>query len=376
MRQLIYFTFLLLCACGKKPVPPPQTISISSTNAVTCDVPVFYDYVGHVVAFNTVDIVSQVQGYLTTIYFEQGQEVKQGDLLATIDPRVYQAELKKSQAVLAQSIVNLRYAEDTATRYSKLVQNDFVSQLDFDNYVSNVLSEEAVIKQNLADIEIAQLDLNYCFLIAPMDSVAGLRQIDEGNFIPVSVSSTSNPIVTLNQIKPVYVNFYIPEDDLTTIRKAQGRGTNLTTRVFLESNQIDSHDGQLTFIDNQVDISTGSIELEATLPNDDKALWPGQFATVRLFIDELKGAVVVPSQAVQIGQNGPYVFVIKADNTAEIRNVKKGEVVGDYTVVSSGLAEGEEVVLEGQVNLIPGAKVSVNNKQATVPTFDAGLKAP
>lgn len=363
---------ILLGACGKAPPPPAKTVSVSTTEAVSCTVPIYYDYVGHVVPYNIVQIVPQVQGYLTNVYFEQGQEVKEGDLLCTIDVRPYKATLAQTEAVLAQTVAALRYSEDTVERYAKLVQDDFVSQLDFDNYVTNVLSNEAIIKQNLAQIEIAKLNVEFCYLKAPMNAVTGVLQIDEGNFIQAGVP---NPIVTLNQIQPVYVQFYVPEDDLAKIREAQAKNP-LTTRVFLEGEEDKFHDGDLTLINNQVDVSTGSIMLEATLTNEDKALWPGQFTAVRLFIGEIDNAIILPSQAVQIGQNGPYVYVVKDDLTVELRNVKKGEVVGDYCVISSGVAVGEKIVLEGQVNLMPGAKVSLENQKMTQPTFDNGLTPP
>jgi len=372
MKNILLLLFILLSACGKKPPPPSKIVSISTTEATTCTVPLYYDYVGHVIAYNVVQIVPQVQGFLTNIYFEQGQEVKEGDLLCTIDVRPYKAALAQAEATLAQTVAALRYSEDTVERYSKLVQDDFVSQLDFDNYVTNVLSNEAVIKQNLAQIETARLNVEFCYLKAPMNAVAGVLQIDEGNFIP---AGSPDPIVTLNQIQPTYVQFYVPEDDLPKIREAQAKKP-LKTHVYLEGVQDVYHDGELTLINNQVDLSTGSIMLEATLPNEDKALWPGQFTSVRLFLGEIENAIVLPSQAIQIGQNGPYVYVIKDDLTVELRNVKKGERIDDYFVITSGLASGEKVVLEGQVNLMPGAKVSIDNVQSTQPTFDKGLQPP
>jgi membrane fusion protein, multidrug efflux system len=371
-KTLILLLLFVMGACGKKPPPPSKIVSVSTTDAITCTVPLYYDYVGHVVAYNIVQIVPQVQGFLTNIYFEQGQEVKEGDLLCTIDVRPYRAALAQAEATLAQTVAALKYSEDTVERYAKLVQDDFVSQLDFDNYVTSVLSNEAIIKQNLAEIETARLNLEFCYLKAPMDAVTGVLDIDEGNFIP---AGSPNPIVTLNQIQPIYVQFYAPEDDLPKIRKAQAKKP-LLSRIYLEGEKDDYHDGDLTLINNQVDQSTGSILLEATLLNEDKALWPGQFSSVRLFLGEIENAVVIPSQAIQIGQNGPYVYVVKSDLTVELRLIKKGEVVGDYSVVNSGLAVGEKVVLEGQVNLMPGAKVSLDNVQTTQPTFDSGLKPP
>jgi membrane fusion protein, multidrug efflux system len=369
MKHYVLFVATMITAgCGQAPVLPPPAVTVSTAVAISCEVPRYYDYIGHVIPLNTINIVPQVQGYLTKIYFQEGQEVKAGDLLATIDDRPYKAALAKAEATLAQTIVALKYSEDTVQRYAKLVPEDFVSQLDFDNYVTNVLSNEAVIKQNLADIETAKLNLNYCFMMANVDGVVGVRLIDEGNFIP---PATTDPIVILNQLQPITAEFYAPEDDLTEIRKAHAR-KSLVARIFLEGEKNQGHDGNLTLINNQVDQPTGSILLRATLPNEDHALWPGQFVSVRLFLEQIPGAILVPAQAVQIGQEGAYVFVVN-NGTADLRLVKKGQLQGDLVVIEKGLAAGETVVVEGQVNLFPGAKVSANNAGAVMPTFNPGL---
>lgn len=364
---------LLAFSCSKPAPPPPPPVSISTAVAATCNAPLFYDYVGHVIAYNTVSIVPQVQGYLTNVYFEQGQKVQEGDLLALIDVRPYQASLAQAEATLAQTIAELRYSEDAVERYSKLVADDFVSQIDFDNYVTNVLSNEAIVKQNLAQIETAKLNLSYCYMTAPMNSVAGLLLVDVGNFIP---AGNSNPIVSLNQIQPIYVSFVIPEDDLPRLQTLQ-KQKSLSVRAFVEGEEGKGHDGELTFINNQVDQNTGSIELEGTFLNEDESLWPGQFASVRVFLGKLENAIVIPSQAIQMGQQGTYVFVVKEDMTAEMRSIKKGETIGDYAVVRSGLCEGETVVVEGQVNIIPDiSKLTVQNENRTPPTFDPGFLPP
>jgi multidrug efflux system membrane fusion protein len=368
-----YIPVLLLAFACSKPLPPPAPIAIATATAALCDVPLFYDYVGHVTAYNTVQIVPQVQGYLTNVYFKQGQSVKEGDLLAIIDVRPYEAALAQATAQLAQTVAELRYSEDAVERYAKLVQNDFVSQIDFDNYVTNVLSNEAIVKQNLAQIETAKLNLGYCYMKAPMDSVSGLLLVDVGNFI---AAGNSNPIVTLNQIQPTYVKFTIPEDDLPRIQKLQNEN-QLPIRAFVEGEEGKSHNGVLTFINNQVNQNTGSIDLEGTFKNEDSSLWPGQFTSVRVFLGMLNDAVVVPTQAVQVGQNGHYVYVVKDDATAEIKPIKIGERIGDYIVVRSGLCEGETVVTQGQVNIIPGvSKITVQNKNQTKPTFDSGFYPP
>ncbi|MBS3904236.1 MAG: efflux RND transporter periplasmic adaptor subunit [Simkania sp.] len=371
-NHTILLTLLTFCACNSAPPHNPPPVAVATSKALQCDVPLYYDYVGHVEPFNTVQIVPQVQGFLTKILFQQGQPVKQNDLLCTIDARPYEATLAQAEATLSQTIAALRLSQDTVERYAKLVQNDFVSQLDFDNYVTNVLSNEAVIKQNLAEIEAAKLNVDYCYLKAPMNAIAGVKLVDEGNFIP---AGSSQAIVILNQIQPIYVNFYAPEEDLSKIRPLQAE-SNLKAHVYLEGDQKHCHKGELTLINNEVNEATGSILLEVTLPNEDQALWPGQFVSIRLFLQELKGAIVVPTEAVGVDQNGHFVYVIKEDMTAELRSIKKGASLGEQVVVSSGLCEGESVVVQGQVNLLPGAAVVVNNSLMTRPTFDNGLTAP
>ncbi len=372
MNLFLAFGIILIGfnSCSQPPVMPPRQLVVTTQEAIQCDTYLHLDYVGHVEAFSTVQLVPQVQGYLTNYYVGQGVEVEKDELIATIDDRPYRATLAQAEATLAQTIAQLRYSEDAVHRYAKLVQDDFVSQLDFDNYVTTVLSNEAVVQQNLAQIESAKLNVDYCYLSAPMKSIIGLQFVKVGNFIP---AGSTNPIATLNQIQPIYVNFSAPEDDLSRIRALQNRGS-LTTRVFLEGNPAPYYDGLLTMIDNQVDETTGSILLQSTFSNEDKALWPGQFVSIRVFLEEVQGAILVPAQAVQMGQTGAYLFVVKPDTTVERRSVKKGQKEGDLVVIESGVAAGESVVVEGQLNLYPGAKVVIRNEQTITPTFDNGQR--
>ncbi len=375
MKYYLSLACACFCACSKTPAPPSAAkgISVSTSIALDCTTPRYYDYIGHVIPLNSVKIVPQVQGYLTDICFKEGQEVKAGDTLATIDERPYRAALAKAEATLAQTVVALKYSEETMQRYSKLVPEDFVSQLDFDKYVSAVLNDQALVKQNLADIEFAKLNLGFTSMQAPFDGVVGVRLIDAGNYIP---ASTTTPIVILNQLSPITVEFYAPEDDLTEIRRVQCMHA-LQTRVYLEGDEKNSHDGTLTLIDNQVDQNTGSILLRATLPNEDRALWPGQFVSVRLLLDSIPNAVLIPLQAVQNSQKGPYLFIVKEDGTADLRYVKRGQQVNDeFVVIEEGLKAGETVVVEGQLNLFKGAHVVVRNDEQTTSTFNPGLTPP
>jgi len=346
---------LFLVACSRPQAPAAPKVSVKTAIVTQKNMSLYHDYIGHVIPLVTVNIVPQVQGYLTRVNFKEGQEVEAGELLAIIDERPYRASLSKAEATLAQTITALNYSEDAVRRYAALLPENFVSEINFDNYVTSVLSNEAVVKQNLADIETAKLNLNYCSMRATVNGVVGVRLVDEGNFIP---PNTTTPIAILNQIEPITVEFYAPEDDLTQIRHDQAE-KQLTARVFLEGQEENFHDGELTLINNQVDQPTGSILLRAKLPNEDRALWPGQFVSIRLFLTEIPDALQIPAEAIVMSQKGPYVFVVGADQKVVMRNVVLGQNIEGMRHVKEGVKVGEEIVILGQLNLVPGVEVAV-----------------
>lgn len=344
-----------VCSCKKPPQPPAyRTYFVRVTEPVQQDVSLYQEYVGHIEAYTTVNIKSQIEGVLIKQHFKDGQEVKQNDLLFTIDPRPYEAALEKAQATLTQNIVNLKYAQDTAFRYSKLVQDNYVSQLDYDQYISQVLTNEAIIQQNLADVETAKLNLGYCFITAPVDSMTSNVQIYEGNL----VSNAGDTIVTLNQLTPIKLSFYIPEKDLPYLQKLH-KEKPLEVQAFLEGDPDNVYCGTLFLINNGVDETTGTILLQATFPNEDKALWPGEFVSVRVITKKQEGALLLPISAIQNGRQGPTIFVVKEDNTVELRIVTQGQRMGDFVVINEGVCAGEKVVLEGQINLYQGAHIAI-----------------
>jgi multidrug efflux system membrane fusion protein len=350
-----YFFLLCFASCSKPAAPklPPPPVSV--VKPLSCDVPLYYDYVGHMQAFITVEVKSQIAGTLSGMYFKEGDDVKAGDLLFVIDDRPYVAALAKAEAVLAQNLASLKYAKDTVNRYAKLVQQDYVAELNFDQYVTNVLVDEATIQQNKADVDAAKINLNYCTIQSPIDATTGDLKIYVGNYVGVGGDS---PIITLNQITPITANFFVPEKDLPTIQRLH-RQNPLKAQIYLYNDRTRPFLGELTLIDNQVNLNTGTVLLQATLPNKDKELWPGEFVVVRLILGEQKGALLLPSQAVQVGQNGHYIFIVKEDKTVKLRNVTLGQAQGDLVVIESGLAAGETVVLDGQVSLYPGITVTV-----------------
>lgn len=355
-----FAALFLLCmtSCKKTPPPPPQAHAVTVAKPFVCDVPVYVDYIGHMVAKRNVEVMAQVSGILTAQYFEEGQEVKKGDLLLVIDPRPFEAALAKAEATVAQTYATLHYDRETTVRYAPLVQQDFISQLNYDQYVTNVIVDEAVVAQNKATLKTAKINLGYCYITAPMDCVTGKLQVKTGNYVD---ANSSTQLVLLNQIQPILVDFYIPETDLFAIQQKQRKG-NLKLIVYPDAARKHAFEGELTLIDNQVNTGTGALLLEGTLPNEEKALWPGHFVDVRLILDQKKGALLLPNEAVMIGQKGHYVYVVKPDSTIEARTVKAGQVYEEkYTSIESGITVNDTIVTQGQLNLFPGMKVHIQN---------------
>lgn len=343
---------LLLAACSKAPPPPKQLPLVTITQPIVKDVPLFYEYVGHIEPNISVNVRPQVSGIITDQYFIEGNDVKTGDLLLVIDPRPYQAALDKAEGELAQNCATLKQAKDRAERYAKLVQQEYVSQLDFDQYVTDVMTAEASVLQSKADVETAKLNLEYCYIHAPVDAVSSVLQVKVGNYVGIG---GDDPLLVLNQVSPIRVSFYVPEKDLPRI-SCLHREQALKTIVFLQGIPVE---GTLSLINNGVDENTGTILLQALFSNTDKKLWPGEFVEVRLILEIKKNAILIPSQAVQIGQEGHYIFVMKNDRTVEQRNVVTGQKEEEMMIIDKGLSPGETVILDGQINLFPGAQVAI-----------------
>jgi multidrug efflux system membrane fusion protein len=354
MKRLI--GLLLLAACTKTPPPPPAVPYVTVVQPQVADVPLYYEYIGHVEPNQSARIKPQAQGIITGKYFTEGQEVQQNDLLLTIDPAPYQAELDRANAQHVQNLATLRQAKETAERYSKLVKDSYVSELDYDRYVTNAATAEAAAQESFAEVEKAQIDLSYCTIVAPFKGVASKLLIDVGNYVPIGgYGYNENIILVINQISPIRVSFYVPEKDLPRITDLHQQ-KQLKTVVLLNGQCIE---GNLYLINNEVDEKTGMILLQSLYPNTDKKLWPGEYLDVRLVLEVKKGAILLPNQAVQIGQDGPYVYTVNADHTVELRKVKIGQKEDDHVIIESGITPGETVVLEGQLNLYPGAQVVI-----------------
>jgi len=333
-----------------KDTPVPVTVE----PVVKQDVPVYLTALGTVQALNTVTINPQVSGQMLSINFKEGQEVKKGDLLAQIDPRTFQAAYDQAVAKQEQDEAQLATAQSTLKRNDALVAKGYVAQLDMDTFRNNVSNLTASVAADRAAVRSAKVNLDYTRIVSPIDGVAGIRNVDPGNVV-----TTTTAVVTLTQIHPIYVTFNLPEQNLEMVRGAAGKGDPLTV---LALDRADAHtiadDGVLNVVDNQIDTTTGTFKLRSIFQNAKGDLWPGQFVNVRLKVRTVSGGLVIPSQAVQRGPDGDYVYLVQQDDTVKMNPVKVAGEVGDsHVMIGSGLALNDKVVTEGQFRLKPGSKV-------------------
>ncbi|QEX16686.1 RND transporter [Hypericibacter terrae] len=321
--------------------------------AETRSLPVRVDTIGRVDPFATVAIKSQVDGPLLAIHFREGQPVAKGDLLFTIDPAPFLAELHAAQANLARDQAGLVSAQADMTRYKALAGSGYASQQKDEQARATVDTLAASIKADEAAVESAQLKLGYAEIRSPIDGRTGSYQVDAGNLVK---ANDTTPLVVINQTKPVYVVCSIPERYLAEIQDRMASG-GLTVESNVPDTELPPVTGKVVFVDNQVDMATGTIRLKAEITNENERLLPGQFLRVTLALRELDNVVAVPDAAVQIGQQGTYVYVIGPDNKAELRTIRRGPSFDGYTAVGEGVSAGERVVVDGHMNLYPGALV-------------------
>ena len=312
--------------------------------------------IGRIEAFSTVDVKAQISGQVTQVHFRQGQDVKQGDLLFTIDPRPFQAALLQAQANLARDRAQYREAATDQQRYSVLLKQNVGSRQQYDQAEANAAALSASMQADEAAVQTAKLNLEYCEIRAPIDGRTGDLLVHAGNLVKPDADTA---MVVINQVHPVYVDFAIPEQKLPAVREVMAE-RKLGVQVSLPQQQgVES--GELTFVDNSVDAKTGTINLKGEFTNANGRLWPGEFVNTTLILREHPGAILVPSQAVQTGQQGSFVFVVQPAMKAELRPVVIGETIDNETVVNSGLKAGETVVTDGQLRLIPGATVTIKS---------------
>jgi multidrug efflux system membrane fusion protein len=360
----------LACARGRADAPRQAAVPVVAAEALRKDVPVQLRTIGAVEPLATVAVKPQVGGIITVVHFQEGSYVGEGELLFTIDPRPYEAALQQAEGTLAKDEASTRNAQVEAQRGESLFAQGILSKENYDQLRFSAQSLEAAVRADRAALDRARLDLEYCSIRSPIAGRTGSLLLHQGNFVK---AIDGGPLVVINRTDPVYVSFSIPEQRLAEVRAARLSG-RLAIDALITGEESRPLRGELSFLDNAVDRGTGTIKLKGTFPNKEKRLWPGQFVNTRLTLGTKAGAVVVPTPAVQTGQAGTFIFLIKPDLTVEARPVVVEAGSGEEeTVVTKGLEGGEQVVTDGQLRLVPGAKVEL--KPAPVAPAPGGREA-
>ncbi|MGA9772704.1 MAG: efflux RND transporter periplasmic adaptor subunit [Blastocatellia bacterium] len=373
-------------AAGKAAEPPGVPVITASVTSET--MPLQVSAIGNVEAYSTVAVRSQANGEITKVHFTQGQYVKKGDPLFSIDPRPSQADLagsianqskavseqRQAEANMAKDLAQAKTAAVTAQRYEKLYQQGVVSKEQADQMRTNADALASVVKADQAAIaserdsvnaakaaaDASRVQLSYTSINSPIEGRTGSLMVNQGNLVK---ANDTNPLVVINQISPIYVSFAVPEAQLLDVKRYMAGG-ELQVAASIPNDTGAPEQGVLTFIDNAVDPATGTVKMKATFTNSSQRLWPGQFINILMTLAVQPDSIVVPSQALQTGQQGRYVFVVNSDQTVELRNVTVQRTAGEKTIIASGLTAGEIVVTDGQLRLRPGSKIKVSNDSA------------
>jgi membrane fusion protein, multidrug efflux system len=332
-----------------------QVVPVAAAPVVQTSVPLSVTGIGTVIAASTVTVRAQVTGELTKVHFIEGDEVKEGQVLVEIDKRPLEAALQQAQAALDRDIAQAANARSQAARYQDLLTRGIATHEQVDQIAANATALEATVAADRAAVDNAKVQLQYATIKAPLTGKTGLLQVHPGNLVR---ATDTTPIVTINKITPVYVSFSVPEALLPELKRYMARG-KLPVTAISPSDTGAPATGLVNFIDNAVDPTTGQIKVKGTFPNTDRRLWPGQYVNVNVTLSNEPNAIVVPSLAVQTGQQGTYVFVIKNDQTVDLRPIVVERTNGDRSVIKSGLKPGETVVTDGQLRLNAGTKVSI-----------------
>ena len=366
---------LSLSACGNKEqvqaagaaARPPAPVVVTSVEQR--DIPIQINAIGNVEAYQIVQIRSQVNGQIQKIIFKEGDDVRRDQLLFQLDKRPFQADLDRAMGQLKRDQAQAENSRLQADRYSGLESQGIASHEQADQLRAQAKADASAVEADKAAVEAARVQLQYTDITAPIDARAGVLMINLGNL----VKANDTPyLVQLNQVSPIYVTFSVPEAHLDRVRRYYAAG-QLKVLAYPKGQLSNPAAGRLTFIDNGVDTTTGTFKLKGTFENKDRRLWPGQFVDVALELSTQKNAIVVPTKAIQTGQQGDYVYVVKADSTAESRPVKTAGTYQNLTLVSDGLQTGESVIVNGQLRVAPNAKVVVQN---TLPASQSGAAAP
>jgi len=335
---------------GRGPVAVPVTVA----PAVQQSVPVRLQAIGNVEAYSTVSVKARVDGQIVALNFKEGQEIKKGDVLFRIDARPFEATLKQAEANALRDAAGRDQAQSQERRYNELLEKNFISKEAYAQIATNAQTAQATARASQAALENAKLSVEYCTIVSPLEGYVGKVLLQVGNLVK---ANDVTPLVVINQVRPIYVNFAVPEQSLTSLRTYMATGP-LHVEVAPSGETSTLAEGQLIFVDNAVDPSTGTIKLRAQFDNKNIALWPGQFVSVRVRLFDQKDAILIPARSVQTGPTGQYVYVVKEDKTAELRKVTVERSEGEQVVVK-GLAKDEQVVTRGALRLAPGVRVEI-----------------
>jgi membrane fusion protein, multidrug efflux system len=342
--------------------PQQAPVPVTTTTVIEKAMPVEITVIGSSEPYSTVSVHAQITGELTSVNFKEGGDVKKGQVLFTLDRRPLEAAVQQAQANLARDQAQATNAKAQSTRYQDLLQRGIATHEQVDQIVSNAAALNATVAADRAALESAQVQLQYATITAPLSGRTGALMVHAGNLVR---ANDATPLVIINQVAPIYVSFGVPEAQLPELKRYMAKGT-LQVAATPPNDDGPASTGHITFVDNTVDVTTGTIKVKGTFPNQDHRLWPGQFVNVVVTLTTENNAIVVPSVAVQTGQQGMYVFVVKGDQTVDMRSVAVERIADSETVVKSGLKAGETIVTDGQVRLVPGSRITVKNADAKV----------
>jgi membrane fusion protein, multidrug efflux system len=337
-------------------------VPVTVGKAIQKSMPITIQGIGTVIAASTVSVHAQITGEMTSVNFKEGEDVEQGQVIVTLDKRPLEAALQQAEATLEKDTAQAANARAQATRYQDLLQRGIATREQVDTMRTQAAALEATVAADRANVENATVQLTYATIKSPMSGRTGLLQVHPGNLVR---AQDTNPIVTINKITPVYVSFSLPEAQLPTLKRYMAAQGTLPATALPPTETGRPSTGRINFIDNAVDSTTGTIKVKGTFPNQDRRLWPGQFVNVTVTLTADPKALVVPSAAVQTGQQGTFVFIVKPDQTVELRTVTVARIAGDETVIQSGVNPGDTVVTDGHLRLVPGSRISVKNPDAS-----------
>jgi multidrug efflux system membrane fusion protein len=361
LRRASVALAIALSACAKKPPPPPPPAPVTVATAHAKTVPIELYAVGLVKALQTVSVTARVTGAIAKVHFREGDAVVEGAPLFTLDRRPLEAALRQARGVLARDLAQSANAMAQARRYAELLRAGVTSLETYRQMQTQYEAFEAVLRADRAAVALARLNLDYAVIRAPLTGRTGQLLVNEGNLV---VANDTTPLVVIKQVEPIYVTFAVPQQRLAEVRRLAAKQP-LEVTVAPPEHPTSTATGKLDFLDNAIDASTGMITLKAIFDNKDSILWPGQFVGAHLKLETRPNAVLIPTKAVQTGQSGTYVYILKPDKTVELRPVEVGPPIEDDTIVDKGVAAGETVVTDGQLRLHPGAKVHVTDGAAT-----------